>query len=257
MLTCSVSTASVGTKLRPVLDWAAHERAEMIELDGRRQVNAAELGNTARRQIRHLLSERSIRLSGLLFPLRGSIADVDRLADRVDLACQTMQLGHDLGAQDLIVPFRMPTDDTEHERTLDVVANLARHGERVGCRLTLRSGERPSTLGPFLRAASAAAPIGIQFDPAVCILTGASVEESMSGLADHIRQIRVCDVIRSSGSLGRETMIGRGEVDFDLIAAIAQQIDVQAAVVSPDDAGVAPLSDGLAYARAVFEGFGS
>ena len=254
MPTCSVSLRSFGDRIRPALDWAGRQHARMIELDGRRQVRATDLGATARRQLRHLLSERSLSISGLEFPVRGSIADTDRLADRIEFAMQTMQLAHDLGTNALVVPFRVPAAE-DHERTIDVLRNLAVHGDHVGCLLTIRSGDGSDQMLSLLREASAAAPIAIQFDPVSCILGEQQIEAAFSGLADFIRQIRVCDAIRSSGSIGRETAIGRGEVPFELLAAMAQQVPIQAAVVSPEDTTIAPLNDGLAYARAVFEVF--
>ena len=256
MPVCSLSIASLGTPLRSALNWAADQKAAMVEIDARRQLIPDDLTATARRQIRHMLSERSLKLSGLLFPLRGGIADLDRLADRIDLAFKCMELGRELGAEGFVVPFRMPEADVDIERTLEVLFNLANHGDRVGCPLMLRTGDGSEAMPPFVREAARAAPILIQFDPAGCLLGGYEIEKTIMSLADMVRQFRACDAIRSGSSLGRETAIGRGEVDFDLLAALSHQLDVRAVVVSPDDANVAPLADGLKYTTAVFGGFG-
>ena len=251
----SVSLAAGGQPLRPALDWAADSKISHVEIDGRRQVKARELGATARRQIRHLIGERSMRASGLLFPLKGGIADIDRLSDRVDLACDTMQLARDLGASALIVPFRVPSDEVDRERTSEVLANLARHADVVGCRLLLRTGGDSAEVRDLIKTASSAAPIGVQFDPASSLLSNESLEASVQTLGEMIEQLRIIDAMRSSGSLGRETAVGRGEVDFDLLAALIDQLGTKTAVVSPDDAKVAPLADAYAFTRAVFDPF--
>ena len=248
---CSIALSGLPGDVRKLFDRAAQLSAASIEVDGRRQLRAADLTGTARRQLRQLLNERTLGLSGLCFPVRGSIADEHRLNDRIELAMETMQLGRDLGAPYIIVPFRLPTE-TEHERTVDVLRSLARHGDHVGCKLILRTGDDEEQLKSLLQSAADSAPIGLQFDPAACVLRSGSLEKAMALLSSSIEQLRVNDGLRVAGSAGKETAVGRGEVDYELLAALVAQLPITAVVVSPDDPNVAPIEDGLTYANAVF-----
>lgn len=247
----ATSLESFSARLRPALDWAARERIDAVELDARRQVVASNLGATARRQIRHLLSERDLSLSGLMFPLRGGIAAIDRLDDRIASLTQACELAYALGTKHVVVPFVLPEED-EVERTVDVLANVAQSADHIGAILTLRLGADAAAIGELLRDAASSAPIAVQFDPASCVTAGDRLEDSVRLLADCIEQFRVMDVVKTSRGSGRETAVGRGEVDFELLAALSHELPIRAVVVSPDDPKVAPLADATAYARAVF-----
>lgn len=253
MTQLSVSLVSFVSRFRESLDWAGRQRVDAVEIDARRQLTANEVGQTARRQIRHLLAERSMRCSGLLFPVRGSIADVNRLGDRIDAASEAMQLAYDLGARKLVVPFHPPTDDLERERTLDVLTTLVERGDRCGCQLLLRVGGGAEAVAILLESSPTLSVVGVQFDPAASSVAGQKIDTEVQRLAPFIRQIRMIDALRSSSGLGRETALGRGEVDFDMLAAVAAQLPIDAVVVSPDDVQIASLENGIEFTRAVFE----
>lgn len=252
MIAISVSLVGRLGRLRAGLDWAATQRVTGVELDSRRQVIPSELGSTARRQLRHLINERSLKLSALQFPLRGGLADLDRLADRVDAIKQSMALGYELGTTSINVPFTCPVDEASRIRTAEVLAEVALFGDRTGCRIMLRTGGEADDVADLLQQADCVDLIDVQLDPAGCLSTNESLESAFSRLGDAIRQVRIIDAIRAARGLGRETTIGRGEVDFDMLAALASQGPVNFAVISPDDPTNVSLEDGIAFGKAVF-----
>ena len=267
----SVSLTSLSGGVRALLDAAVSSIArdpdaepgtqadrpfEAVQLDARRQVRAEELGATARRELRHRINERGLKLSGLVFPLRGSVADADRLDARLDALRQAMTLAFELGGRSVILPSgRLPeADSPEADRLAEVLDVLARHGDRCGATLTLRLGSDAAEWAAWLDAVSEAAPVGVQFDAAAAVMAGQGVEEALRAVADRTVQLRLRDAVSESRTAGREVTLGRGEVDFDLLAGLSTELPSRPVlVVDPSDASAAQLRSGVAFARAVFE----
>ena len=227
---------------------------EAVQLDARRQVRAEELGATARRELRHRMGERGLSLSGLLFPLRGPLADPERLDARIDALGQAMGLAFDLGCRAVVIPGGRLPDGPDAERLAEVLDVLARRGDRTGATPTLRLGPDAGGWAELLGGVGGA-PIDVQFDPAACVIAGQGVEASLRSLADRVSQLRLRDAAADSRGSGRETPLGRGEVDFDLLAGLSTELArPPALVVDPGEATAADLRRGVAFARAVFAG---
>ena len=228
---------------------------EAVQLDARRQVRAEELGETARREIRRRLSERGLGVSGLLFPLRGRVADEDRLDARIAAVQAAMGLAFDLGGRALILPAgRRPEEGAPEEaRTADVLDLLSRHGDRTGVTLTLRLGSDAGRWAAFLDGLDA--PLAAQFDPAAAVIAGQPIEASLRAVAPLVTQLRIRDAVAESAHSGREVQVGRGEVDFELLAGLSTELDrPPTLVVDPGEATAANLRAAVQFAKAVFAG---
>ena len=81
-LQISVSTVDFQQDIKTALHTAMSMGATGVQLDLRQEVNARDYGETARRQLLHYLQERSLQIGSAAFPLRGSIAEPDRLDER-------------------------------------------------------------------------------------------------------------------------------------------------------------------------------
>ena len=228
---------------------------DAVQLDARRQFRAEEAGRTARRELRHRLSERGLSLSGLMFPLRGSLADPERLDERIHAVQQAMALAFDLGTRALVVPGgRVPeANSAESERLADVIETIARHGDRTGATLTLQIGSDGEAWNAWLSDVSQAAPVAVQFDPAACVMSGQAMERNLRALSDRVSQLRIRDGVSESRTSGREVTVGRGEVDFDLLAGMATELSARPTlVIDPDAARPAELRQAVQFVRTVF-----
>lgn len=264
----SVSLTSLSDPLRRLLDVAVTSIArdpaaqpgtrpdrpfEAVQLDGRRQARAEQLSATARRELRHRLSERDLSLSSLTFPLRASLAEAERLDERIDALREAMTLTYELGGRHTVVPGgRLPAEDSpEAARLAEVLAVLARHGERCGTLPTLRLGADAAAWAAWLDACDLPTPV--QFDPASCVIGGQPVADAFAAVSERIVQVRVRDAVAESRGAGREVRVGRGEVDFDMLAALSTQLSrPPAIIVDPGEATAADLRAAVAFARAVF-----
>ena len=247
----AVSLANVDRPLRPLLDVAAGWKVDGVVLDTRSQVRPDEFGQTARRQLRHTLSERRLRLAALAVPTRSGLADPDRLDARLGAILSAMQLAYDLGS--LAVAVRVgvwPTEDDAAERLGRVIDELATASDRIGPRLTLMPS--PGSLRPLSElVAELDAPLAVQLDPAAAVQGGEPLEASARSLAEAITHLRVRDAQRESG----ETVLGRGKVDWTTAAGLAADLpSLEWFVVDRTEGSQrsVDLETGLTFTRRVF-----
>ena len=247
----AVSLAHVDRPLRPLLDVAAGWKVDGVVLDTRTQVRPDEFGQTARRQLRHTLSERQLRLAALHVPTRSGLSDPDRLDARLGAIVAAMQLAYDLGS--LAVSVRLgtwPADEDATQRLARVIGELATASDKIGPRMTLMPS--PGSLAPLGKLVAAIdAPLAVQLDPAAAVQGGEPLEASARGLAEAITHLRIRDAQRESG----ETVLGRGEVDWTIAAGLAADLpSLQWLVVDRTEGSQrsVDLETGLTFTRRVF-----
>ena len=120
--------------------------------------------------------------------------------------------------------------------------------------MTLRLGSDAERWSKWLTEATRDAPLAVQFDPASAIIAGQNVENTLRAVSEFVTQIRLRDAVSESSTTGREVQIGRGEVDFDLLAGLSTELSrPPALVVDPSEATPAALRTAVSFARAVFQ----
>lgn len=199
-----------------------------MQFDVRYELNPRELGETARQQLLHYLSERGLVLAGLSFPLRHAIAAPEHLDSRVEALLKAMNFAGELGGRTLIVPLGSapPQPDTEDEKQLlDVLRDLARQGNHLGVTLCLTSrGDQVDRLRQLLDGIKEG-PLGIELDPAAAVLMQQSSATAVRTLHQYVRHVQIRDAIRDTTGFGKEVIVGRGEVEWEELAAVLFEVE--------------------------------
>jgi sugar phosphate isomerase/epimerase len=227
MLRLAVPTTVFQQPLRRAIESAARTRAAGVQFDLRSEVRPAEFGDTALRQLLHYLDELDLKVASATLPTQGSLADPDRLDARVAAIKQGLEFARKLGAGVLTVRLgTIPADPESRDshRLLDVLSDLARHGNRVGATAAVSTfGNTPAALQSLLAAARDEGPLGLDFDPAGFVFAGLSPAKAFRDLHALSSHVQVRDGLRSAEGTGVETAIGAGLVEWDeFLATIAE-----------------------------------
>ena len=247
----AVSLANVDRPVRSLLDIAATWTLDGVTLDTR-QIAPADFGQTARRQLLHNIQERRLLLAMLIVPTRSPLAELSRLDARVGAVTAAMPLAWDLGCGAVGVRLGgWPADEVDQERLRRVVEELAAAADRFGPRLSLLPS--PKALTPLAELLEQIdAPVAIQLDPAAAVQGGEPLERSARLLPEAITHFRLRDAQAETG----ETILGRGEVDWTLAAALAADLPLLKWLVVDRTEGSqrsVDLARGIEFARAVFQ----
>lgn len=242
----AVPTAIFRTSLRSAIPRAAMLHVAGVQFDLRHEVQADEFGETACRQLRHLVAEHQMRVAAATFPTSGTLAQADRLDARVTAIRQALEVARRIGARELTVRLGAIPDDAtsrEYERLCDVVIDLARHADRVGTRLALGTlGNPVSALRSFMAPLSAAAT-GLDFDPAGFVFAGECPVNALRELHDVVVHLQVRDGERTASGAGVETAVGQGGVDWDSLLATTTEMTYQGWMTVRRTGGDTPLDD--------------
>ena len=267
MPSVAVSLVDVDRPLRALLDWAARMRGpsevgdDAVRADGVQldtvAVRPEEFTGTARRQLRHTLDERSLRLSGLFVPTRRSLADPEQLDRRLGAIVTAMPLAYELGARAVVVRLgRWPSDEDGPQRLARVLKELAEAGDVHGTPPTLVP--TPGTLAPLAGLlGELEAPVAVQFDPTAAVFADDPPADRLLSLAGSVTQLTLRDGRREGfgEAAGVETVLGRGEVDWDVLAAVSHDVPaLEWLVLERREGGQrsVDLTSGVSFARRVF-----
>lgn len=250
-LQIAIATSSFRQPLRQSIDTAGQAGASGVVFDARNELSLSEYGETARRQLLHALDERRLKVAALTFPLRRPVHDPEQLDRRLDALRNVMQFASQLKCRVVTLSaMRLPADadSPEGDRIRDVLDSLAEYGNHVGVTLLLTPvGDPPDTLIAML-ARVKRGPIGVDFDPAGCVKSGRKVLNDMRAYAEWIGQLHLRDAIRGEDGDGKETPVGRGEVDWPAVLAVLQELAFRGWMTARRTEGPDPAGD---VARAV------
>jgi len=227
-LRLAVATSRLSPELRRAIDLAGQTGATGLQFDARNQLKPAELSETGRRQLLHSLSERNLQVAALSFSLRRPLHDEEQLDARLAAIQQAMQFAWDLKARVLtcrIGRIIEEADSREGIRQREVLADLARHGNRVGVTFSITpAGDSPEALRSLLDAIDEG-PLGIDLDPAERVMSRQNPIGSLRDLHDAVTHLTLRDAIRDADGAGRETVLGRGEVPWDELIATLDEMN--------------------------------
>lgn len=259
-LQLAVATSSFRQPLRQCIDTAARTGASGVLFDARAELPVSDYGDTARRQLLHELDERRLKVAALTFPLRRPLHDAEQLDRRLEAIKAAMQFASQLRCRLITVSaMRVPTeaDSREMHRILDVLNELARFGNHVGVTLALTPvGEPPEKLISLL-AQVKQGPMAVDFDPAGCVRSGRDAENDVREYANWLGHLHVRDAIHGRDGDGKETPVGRGEVDWPALLALSQEIGYRGWMTARRTEGTDPVGDvtrAIEYVRNVAMG---
>ncbi len=203
-LRIAVATARFRCLLRDVTARAAQTGATGVQFDARHELRPDELSETGRRQLLHSLSERSLSVTSLSFPLRRPLYELDQLDARMAALQQALQFAWNLKAR--VVTCRLghipeEVDAPETLRLRELLADLARAGNHVGVTLSVTTAGEPAARLVTLLEGIDEGPLGVDFDPAACVLAGQNPVSELRELHRVVTHITIRDAVR--GSQGR------------------------------------------------------
>ena len=223
----AVATHCFEQPLRHALLRAAEIGADGVQFTVGSDLRPSALSATGRRELLHQLGELGLAVSSLRFPLRQALCALDRLEARLAALRDAMQLAFQLKAGLIVLRIgRIPPESgsADYELLRDVLNDLARHGNHVGCALAITPTGEPAELLGRLLSEITTGPVGIDFDPAVCIANGERPADVLRTLHAQTLHVTVRDAIRTADGRGEEVTLGRGEVEWDELLAVIDEM---------------------------------
>jgi sugar phosphate isomerase/epimerase len=208
------------------LHTASRLQADGVEIDLREELPAAELSDTALRQLRKLLDDLNLRVGVTAFPTRRGYANPEDLERRLEATRQAMQASSRLAARVMLVtvgPLPLPG---EPGRAIlqDALATLAMHGNRLGVQLALQCPRsHPGDVKVLLEELPEGLA-GVDLSPADVILSGGQPKKYAAELGRHIVHVFANDAAGGLGGAGgSQVELGRGTADFPELLAILEE----------------------------------
>jgi L-ribulose-5-phosphate 3-epimerase len=217
------------------------------------QVNAVgdlapdRLGDTGRRELKHLLRTNGLELTALGCPLRYGLDEPNHLQQRIDRVRDVMTLSFELGARVTIVQAGLiPGDPAEAAASVMVesLRALGQHGDRVGATLALETGlESGEALNAFL-ARFDTGGLGVNFDPANMLMNGFDPIANLTPLKDRIVHTHAKDARRVNVSrAANEVPLGHGDIDWLAYFGTLGAMEYRGWVVIERETGTDRLAD--------------
>jgi sugar phosphate isomerase/epimerase len=216
-LRIAVATRCFGLRLKDSLRAAARVGAGGVQFDTRDELRPGELTDTGRRQLLHGLAELGLSVASVAFPARRSFYDEEQLDARVAAAKRALDHAWELQARVVTARIgKVPADKESkpYRLLVEVLGDLARHGNQVGATLAITpSHDSPQALSELIGSIKSG-PLGIDFDPAVFVMSGHNPVEALQALHSLVLHFTARDAIRDVDAGGVETALGRGEVEW-------------------------------------------
>lgn len=227
-LKIGIPLARFGLPFRQAISKAMALGADAVEIDARSEINVLELTQTGIREIRKLLEDHRLRVCAVSFQTRHGYQVRDELSRRVDATKRVMTAAFKLGSS-VVVNYvgQVPGSDEDPDWLLlvETLADIGRHGQRVGAMLCARTGaERGEDLARLLKTLPIGS-LGVDFDPGALLMNGHSPREALKALGPYVQHVHARDAVRDvSQGRGLETRLGEGAADFpDLLGILEEQ----------------------------------
>jgi L-ribulose-5-phosphate 3-epimerase len=221
-----------------------------VELEAMGELAPAQLSQTGRRELRHLLRSYDLELAALACPLRRGLSVPENQEARLDYLRQALSLSWDLGAKIVIIhPGPIPTDAKDPRLLLldDALSALGRHADRIGATLALETGlESGDVLAKFL-GRFAVGGLAANLNPGNLLIHGHDPYAAARALRQRIVHAHAKDARLSSASGGaQEVPLGHGDIDWLQMLATLTEIDYRGYLTIERTPGVNALQEAKA-----------
>jgi len=222
----AVQTKCFAQPLRQALHTANTLGAEGVQIDLRQELPAAELSDTALRQVRKMLDDLNLRVGSAAFPTRRGYANPHDLERRLEATIEAMRAASKLATRVMVISLGpLPlADDPDRSTLLEAITTLSMQGNRLGVQLAAQcSDAHPADLKNFVDELPEGS-VGVDFSPADLILAGRQPREFAETLGPHIVHVFANDAVRGlGGPRGGDVELGRGSADFpELLGALEE-----------------------------------
>lgn len=204
--------------MRQLLPALAKLGATGLELEATGDLAPAQLSQTGRRELRHLLRGAGLEAAALACPLRRGLAAAENQDVRLDYLRQALTLSHELGAGVVVIePGPLPTGDDDPHAPLftEALTTLARHGDRVGAVLALETGLDAASALDKLLARFDTAGLGVCLNPGNLLAHGHAPTDAARILGPRLAAVHAKDArLTSASRAAEEVALGAGDVDW-------------------------------------------
>jgi sugar phosphate isomerase/epimerase len=217
---------TMGLPLRQGLPLAARLGVGGVQVEATGDLAPDRLTDTGRREIKNLLRTYNQQLTALNCPFRRGLDDPEELQPRIEYARKALSLAFELGARHVIVQCPKLPDKSDMVRSAvlhEALADLGRHGDRVGSVVALEFGlDPPEAVATYLDSFDVGS-LKVNLDPANLLVNGFDPVKGVVPLHRRIAHAHARDARKSTISRSaQEVAVGAGDVNWlGFIAALS------------------------------------
>lgn len=253
-----IELASLRLPFRKALLTAAQMGVQGVEIDARQELSPEELTQTGVRHVRKILDDFNLRVTTVRFRTRHGYNVLDGLDRRVEATKNALKLAYDLGAGILINHVgQIPAEDDKvgSDMMFAVLADIGRHGQKVGATLAAETGTDSAADLLRLLDALPQGTLGLDFNPAELVLNSHSPADVLTAVGRHVSHVHVADATRDVAQRrGYEVPLGRGSVDWPQLLGMLEERDYHGWFTMQrrdGDHPAADIADGMKYLKAL------
>jgi sugar phosphate isomerase/epimerase len=253
-----IELASLRQPFKQALHTAAGLGVQAVEIDARSGIFQPDLSQTGLRQLRKLLEDLNLRVCAIRFHTRRGYDVLDDLDRRVAATKRAMLWAYQLGAP--LVVNQVGTVPAESQGCawdllVDTLADLARHGTRVGALLAAETGTESGTDLKRLLDTITTGLVAVDLNPGQLVINGFSPRDATAQLGPRIQHVHACDGVRDlAQGRGIHVPLGQGSVDFPELLGALENFGYRGFFTlqsPPQEDPVATLSDSVKYLRSL------
>lgn len=226
-LRLAVATVNFNQPLKEALKTAVETGAQGVQFAVHKELRPDELTETGRKQFLHYLDELSLKTASLHLPMRRELIETENLDERLAEIRKVMDFAWAIKTPLVTLRIgRIPTDVESKPYNLlrEMLNDLARYSTHVGTTLCLiPTNDTADSLLQMVNSLTAGL-VGIDFDPASFILAGQNATTALRTLHKNVMHVQARDAMRDIDGTGMETVLGRGQVEWDEFVALLAEI---------------------------------
>jgi sugar phosphate isomerase/epimerase len=174
-----------------------------------------------------MLDDLNLRVSAVAFRTRRGYATSADLDARIDATKRAMTTAYQLGTNVVINHIgRVPAESDAAARStlIEALADLGRHGQKVGAMLAAETGTEPGEELAALITQLPPGSIGVDLNPANLIIHGHSPRPATVALAANVMHVHATDATRDlAHGRGIEVPLGQGNAEFPELLGILEE----------------------------------
>lgn len=222
-----------------------------VELDATGDLSPRQLSQTGRRELLRLLRSHDLELIALAAPLRRGLDSAENQQARIEHLRAILSLSFELGPGKVIVDAgRVPEKDDDPRAPFmkEALADLGRHGDKVGAQLLVETGlEAAQTLADYL-ARFDTGSLAACFNPGALVQNGHDPYAAPRALGRFLLHAHAADARQISPSRAQAVALGRGDLDWLQLLGALEEVDYRGWLALEAQGG-AEVTSGVQFLR--------
>lgn len=242
-----ITLETLGQPLRTAVVTAAKAGVQSLVFDAVGILGPDQLGETGQREVRQLARANNLTLAAVRCPLRRGLEELDGLEARLVRLKKAMELAYNLGPRLVLLgvgTIPEKDDDPNRQRLRTALADLSRHGDRIGCRIALDVGlESPHVMRDFLKTFDSGS-LGVSVDPATLLMEKLPVDGTVRTLGGLVLHSYARDAVpRRLDRPAREVPLGQGDIDWFSWLGVLEEVGYAGALTIRQTTFTQPLQE--------------